>query len=314
MNPPSSPLFAAAFLAALAAFTLPLHPSPAVAAFEPMAQPKTGTQARPSLITETQTASPGASFNLAVHFDLEKNWHLYWRGQNDSGQAPEIKLTLPEGWKSGPVQWPAPTRHVLPGDILDHVYFNSLTLIIPIEVPASEPPTGAKTVSAELSWVVCDEACVIGNATVSREITLAPAPAAGSTPSARPELSKDAKAFDAARARHPKPLPATAGAPRVTVADGAVSISAPGAKKLSFYPSTDSAPASNLIADGEAQGDRLTVRLDSSATDRTRVKGILEVWTLAGPKGKSAEGGGKAVETQIFSIDVPLAGRGAGKP
>lgn len=252
--------------------------------------PKSGQEAKPLLVVETTPALPGKSFNLGVHFDIKKAWHLYWPGQNDSGQPPEFKLTLPEGWKAGPAEWPAPVRHRLDGDILDHVYFDHLTIIIPVEVPADAKP-GRQRIAADLSWVVCNEGCALGSASVITEFDVADA-ASKAVP------TPEAPLFAEARKRHPKPLLKGDPQIQVGVADGKLDILAKGARKICFYPSADSVPASDLLAQGETKGERLSLTLDGSSKQKA-VKGILEV---VNPPSKS----GEPLAAELYAIEVPI--------
>src|SRR5262245_15955955 len=78
--------------------------------------------AKVSLVSEKRTVTRGSNFLLAVRFDLEPGWHIYWKGQNDTGYPPSVTLDLPEGFRTGEILWPVPKRLVSPGNILDHVY------------------------------------------------------------------------------------------------------------------------------------------------------------------------------------------------
>ena len=53
------------------------------------------------LISEVRSISPGASFRVALEFDIREGWHTYWRNPGDSGKATTLSWNLP------PVSTPA---------------------------------------------------------------------------------------------------------------------------------------------------------------------------------------------------------------
>lgn len=227
--------------------------------------------ARPSLICETTSLIAGQTAWLGVHFDIDEGWHVYWNGQNDTGFPIGVELSLPKGFTAGPTHWPAPMRHVAPGDILDHIYEDSVTLAIPIFVPADAK--GNAEFTAKLSWLVCREACVAEDAVVS--ITLPVKPAAEGA-SLTPTPSASAAEFKKARARWPQPMNA---ASRVSLqwTDDKVVLSAPGAAQMAFFPELDCTAIDNLVKSGAAKADRLELKLQPEDEGLPRLRGVLEV-------------------------------------
>src|ERR1700756_3752431 len=53
------------------------------------------------LIAEKQWIAAGHPFNLALRFELEKGWHVYWVNPGDSGEPPRVTWDLPAGIKAG---------------------------------------------------------------------------------------------------------------------------------------------------------------------------------------------------------------------
>lgn len=220
------------------------------------------------LLVETTAAIPGQTLQLGVHFQIEKDWHLYWNGRNDSGTPIEFTLHLPEGWTAGPTQWPAPVRHLLPGEILDHVYEKSVTLIVPVLVPASAK--GDVKLSADVRWLACNEACIAEKATVSVMVPVAS--------DAKP--SPDAPLFSAARQRIPQPLPTSGSSiPRLAITPESVRIDADGALSMSFFPALDCPEFRNLSEAGTATGPtpRLVLPFTEPQKDVKPPSGVLEV-------------------------------------
>ena len=60
----------------------------------------------PSLVADTAAIAPGKPFTVGVRLRMEPGWHVYWQFAGDSGAPPKIDWELPDGFKTGPVQWP----------------------------------------------------------------------------------------------------------------------------------------------------------------------------------------------------------------
>lgn len=112
------------------------------------------------LITEHSAVAPSGVTWIAVEFDIRPGWHIYWPGQNDSGYPPTVDWTLPEGVEVGELQWPTPSRHILPGEILDHVLEGKILLVARLTVPRSLAPGTALPIAAHVEWLECAEGCV----------------------------------------------------------------------------------------------------------------------------------------------------------
>ena len=220
------------------------------------------------LVVETTAAIPGQTLHVGINFQIERDWHLYWNGRNDSGAPIEFTLDLPEGWTAGPTQWPAPVRHLMPGEILDHIYEKTVTLIVPVQVPAAAK--GEFKLTADVRWLVCNEACVAEKAKVIATVPIAPTAQPG----------PNAPLFAAARLRVPKPLPTTGAAiPRVSITAGAIQMEADGATGLSFFPALDCPEIRNLSEAGTSDGPkpRLTMSFSESHATPPAPSGVLEV-------------------------------------
>jgi len=212
---------------------------------------------------------------LGVELDIDRGWHLYWPGYNETGGPPQIKWTSPEGFEVGPVQWPAPHRYISPGDILDHVYEDQVVLLVPVKVPADAGAESRASFSADLTWVICSDVCVFGGGKASITLPVA-------SPGSRPTKTRDAKLFERFRKRLPRPL--DSGASEVEIAwDGpTMTLTWEGARSLAFYPDDQCIAPADPIEDGEASGSRISLRFDPEAPGGERVSGVLEVRRASG--------------------------------
>lgn len=152
-------------------------------------QPQGGDAVKARLISERVRLVPGQEAWLGVTFEIRPKWHLYWNGLNETGGPPEVALTLPAGFTAGKIVWPAPMRHVLGGDILDHIYEKRVTLLIPVRVPASAEPGSTARFQAALTWMVCEEVCVLGETSVSLGLPVGE-PGAGDPPPSPDEIGR----------------------------------------------------------------------------------------------------------------------------
>ena len=139
------------------------------------ANPVEAPHVRASLVTLESSVVPGETVRAAVHFELEPEWHLYWRNPGDSGEAPSFDWKLPEGFVPGEVAWPAP-RPIPVGPLMNYGYEGELLLPVTIEVPktlAQEAPEGAEVeLSVVAEWLVCREDCIPGEAALALTLPL----------------------------------------------------------------------------------------------------------------------------------------------
>jgi len=236
--------------------------SPAVSSAPPV---------RSRLLASRQGAAAGDTLLLGLLLEPAAGWHLYWNGRNDTGLAPQIRLDLPPGavfledWR-----WPAPERLVLPGKLLDHIYPGRLLLTAALRLPEPLPPGDFLSIEGRVDWVACREACRFGSDSLSLQLPhcLHGAPA---------QPSAAAERIAQARAELPAPLRVGEAGLRIERGESGLLVELPGARSLAFYPATDCIELLNPLADGEAIGERLNLRLAQGALARGALRGILAV-------------------------------------
>ncbi|MHC4781281.1 MAG: protein-disulfide reductase DsbD domain-containing protein, partial [Planctomycetota bacterium] len=196
----------------------------------------------------------------------------YWKGRNDSGLFPEVRLALPEGYSAGEVLWPAPHRKISPGNILDHVYTKRAVLLIPVRIPESArggPPAG---ITATLEWMTCREACVPESGSVSAVFPVGREAESASGYS----TSQDAAILAEAVARTPAPLPNSV-VLHAEWRERILDIRLDEAEALAFYPGTDCTDLIDPIRDAAGESDRLELEFAKTKDSELRVRGVLEV-------------------------------------
>jgi DsbC/DsbD-like thiol-disulfide interchange protein len=225
----------------------------------------------------------GTTEELGILFTIEPGWHLYSRSRSDAGLPLLLAPSAPEGYRFGPMRWPAPQRLVSEGGILDHVYEGEVTVLLPVDIPADARPGDTATFRCHADWLVCKTECIPGQG--DPEISL---------PIGRPGdsvgKSGEENHLRAARLRIPSRQESMAGLDAGAWELDRWSLRVPGATALEFYPDSACAPLQDPIRDAAVSGDRLLLRLASEATDESpttrqeTIAGILSVTTAHGDR------------------------------
>jgi len=143
-----------------------------------------------SLVVES-APKPGNTIWVAFIQRIRPHWHTYWRNAGESGLPTTIDWTLPPGVEAGAIVWPTPQR-IDVGPIVNFGFEGEVALLVPLTL-SRDMPVGAKLpVSAQVSWLVCEEICIPEQAQVDLDLN-----------AARPEPD----AFVKARAALPKSWP-----------------------------------------------------------------------------------------------------------
>ncbi|RMH28197.1 MAG: hypothetical protein D6692_06560 [Planctomycetota bacterium] len=231
-------------------------------ASQPAAEHTEDPLVRVRAISMSPSAMPGQRVEVGIHFEIADGWHTYWPGQNDTGFGTTIEVKAPEGVQVSGPHWPAPKRHVAPGDILDHVHEGSVTPIFYLNLPQGLEIGSTITIDFDLAWLVCKEMCIPGWESLSLSIPVTQTDAPPQT---------EGRILAEARARIPDWRRPT----RIQLDGSTASITRPGATAIAFYPDEASGHVRDLLNAGYAEGDTLTLTVEG---DDPRLSGVLEVW------------------------------------
>ncbi len=124
---------------------------------ETAADEEPGSTAR--LIADVKWIRPGDPFQAGVLFQMNRGWHVYWLNPGDSGTAPRMEWTLPEGFVAGEVEWPAPRRFDEPPFVtfgLEGEMLVSRKLTPPAGLEAGDE----LRLEVKTSWLACKDYCV----------------------------------------------------------------------------------------------------------------------------------------------------------
>jgi thiol:disulfide interchange protein len=134
------------------------------------------------LLADVTAVVPGKPFTVGLLLRMVPNWHTYWKFPGDAGLPTEITWKLPDGWKTGEIQWPIPLKLDEPGGIQIYGYHDEVLLLQEITPPASLKDSQVQ-LAAEASWLVCEKICIPGSAKLKLDL-----PVAGQTAAANEEL------------------------------------------------------------------------------------------------------------------------------
>lgn len=162
------------------------------------AQPPEAKHARVELIAESTGVTPGQRLLLGVHFQLEKDWHLYWVNPGDSGQPPVIRWRLPATFSTEAVQWPRPEK-LKSSQSADYVYKDDLLLMVPVKVAPGVSSSSPLNIGASVNWLICREVCIADHAQLHLALPVSSAPVAD---------TRYKQLFDQARKLLPRAWPA----------------------------------------------------------------------------------------------------------
>lgn len=237
----------------------------------------------PRVILASVAAPAGSAVDAVLAFDIDPHWHIYYDGENDSGQPPTISaLSLPEGVTLGPIRWATPRRQLLAGDILDSTYEKRVELPFSVAIGAKTKP-GEYSGTLNLSWMECTDVCQFGRAEASWTLRVLPA-------GAQAEPSAESKAVASAIDALPKvwtPELAKTLKETLTIAaeisstQGRLVVRAPKAQGIEYHARAGSVKLADAVKDGASKTDTLDALLvlgDNERVDpKAAVSGIVVV-------------------------------------
>jgi thiol:disulfide interchange protein DsbD len=128
-----------------------------------------------SLVSAEASIQPGRAFTVALRLEHEPHWHTYWINPG-TGLTTSIAWKLPGGWKAGDILWPAP--HALKdhtGTIVGNGYDGETFLLVTLTPPANLAPGTPVKLAADTEWLMCEDVCMPGSASLSLTLPVAAA-------------------------------------------------------------------------------------------------------------------------------------------
>lgn len=111
-------------------------------------------------LADVDRVQPGQKFHLAFIFDIEPEWHIYWKNSGASGGPTTVQVTAPPGYGIGKTLYPRPLA--LTGEEGTTYGYEKQTVIF-VEVTAPiEGLGGTAMFSAKINYMVCKDICMVG--------------------------------------------------------------------------------------------------------------------------------------------------------
>ncbi len=121
------------------------------------------------LLPESKSIKPGKEFLLGVSFEIEPQWHIYYKDAGEAGMPTSIEWKLPPGFKHGDLLWQTPHKFVDAG-ITTYGYKDKTIIATRVTPPADLKIGAPLKIEANLKWLSCKEICLPGKATVTLDL------------------------------------------------------------------------------------------------------------------------------------------------
>lgn len=123
-----------------------------------------------TLVFDHDAVAPGDALRVGVHFEMDPDWHVYWRNPGQAALSTEVTFSSEETAFS-PLQWPAPeVFQQNDGFITTYGYGHEVLLYADTVVPTDVE--GQWEVSAVADYLACKVECIPGRAELRRTITV----------------------------------------------------------------------------------------------------------------------------------------------
>ena len=209
---------------------------------------------------------------LAIDIIVEDGWHTYWPGVSDTGYGISFKIDAPESIELKDPIWPSPKRYLQKGDILDHTYEGTETVIVPFIVK-SDAEAGPVVLNIDTNFLVCNELCLPGKGSTTTAMQIVAS-------DRKPIVTSEHDRIQALYKKRPEPFNAKDLAVRLQWITSAAAVMHRDATRIEFYPDNECTALLDPIKDAAANGNRLEIRF--SETENKVLSGRLRVTTKQG--------------------------------
>ncbi|RMD76347.1 MAG: hypothetical protein D6820_12865, partial [Lentisphaerae bacterium] len=115
------------------------------------------------LVSDHTVVKPGQQFMVMALFELDAEWHLYWRNPGDSGLPTRLNWQLPQHVKLVDEHWPVPIRFDTPmgpdmPPLTSYGYRDRFGIVYTFRIDQDTPP-GMIEMSVQAQWLACKTNC-----------------------------------------------------------------------------------------------------------------------------------------------------------
>ena len=219
------------------------------------------------LVSEHEVFARGETSFIGLHLVPDPEWHVYWRNPGDSGLAPQVQWSLPEGASTSDIAWPWPKQLPLQ-HLMNYGYDGEVIFPVALNIP-NNVTNEAFTIKAEASWLVCKEECIPGSTSLILTLPVGD----------KQKKSRYAESITSFRNREPKTLSLTGSEFNV---DSHVEMTLyakqavfKDAKDIKFFPIQENLVENGKKAELRWKNNLLTIR-QAKSTYYTGVPGRVE--------------------------------------
>jgi thiol:disulfide interchange protein len=126
------------------------------------------------LVANQSTVALANTLEVGIRMKLDAGWHTYAENTT-TGFPMTVKWTLPEGATVSTTVWPEPKTYTTP-EYTDYIYDETVIFPYRIQLPETLTPRTDFTVKVKVSWLMCAESCVPGEAVLESTFPIEKAP------------------------------------------------------------------------------------------------------------------------------------------
>ena len=127
---------------------------------------------RVDLVAAVTSIAPGDTFEVVFRQQIDDEWHTYWTNPGDSGAAPDIKWTVPDGVLVSAFKYPYPER-IPYGPLMNYGYHNEVLMPFSVSVP-EDYPDGVVDIKGTGRVLVCADICIPEKVEVQLSMPIGP--------------------------------------------------------------------------------------------------------------------------------------------
>ena len=136
-------------------------------AFAAGAEDKGDPRVEAHLVIDHASVDTTGEFRAGVFFEVDPEWHIYWRNSGESGLSTEVTFEA-EGVEFSALNWPAPEPYLdKAGIVATFGYSNTVLLWSDARVTSAK---GDIEVNASIDYLACKVECIPGSATLKRTV------------------------------------------------------------------------------------------------------------------------------------------------
>ena len=121
------------------------------------------------LLSSAQSVTPGDTFTIALRMLPDTDWHFYWENPGDTGLPTKVAWQDNQELQYSELLWPTPSRADYLG-FINYGYYGETLLLTEVTVPQGSPVGETLAIEAKADWLVCEEVCIPGRATLNLNV------------------------------------------------------------------------------------------------------------------------------------------------